>query len=391
MKITVPLGPVEVSAAGHSVFCIVLLLCANFAGSLNGQLRNPVPVPSGPGVEKVEGVAGASSYRLEWKRHFEFQSGLVPVGTADDAGTLWLITHAGPGKPEEFLIRIEPEGRLSGKFDPKLPLKPIEWVSYLSPATSGQRVGLLASIASGGQRQTFEGAFFLPMGADGLGTARRIAGPGPQFPKLVGNGTGQFIAAGDQEPLTLLKLDANGALLWRRSFSRNLVLPDVAVGPNGNTFVLSDGAGYILIQVLDEMGRLLRSKRITAKQGTVATDANSGCSILFSKGVGGKENRVYLSTLDQTMHQSDEVETPLRGRGGRTYQLISTPRGHLAVGEGPEQQQQILAEFDGSGRLIWQHAISGIFTPLMVPFKAGFYVVRDVSEGKGMDVEKYIY
>jgi hypothetical protein len=339
--------------------------------------------------QQADGTASASSYKLEWTRHFQFQSGLAPVGTADEAGTLWLITHAGPGKPEESLTKIGPDGRLSGKYDPIVPLKPIEWVGYWSVAASGHSVGLLASLVSGGRDETFEGAFFAPVAPDGLGAPKRVADRGPQFPTLIGDGAGQFIAAGDQEPLTLLKLDASGTLQWRRSFSRNLVLPTVAVGTNGNTFVLSQGGRYILLQVLDQTGRVLRSKRIAAKQGTVAVDAGLGCSVLLSKGYGGGENRVYLLSFDQMMHQSNEVETPLRGWGGRTYQLISTPRGHLTIGEGPNQQQQLIAEFDKAGKLIWQQAISADFTPLLVPFKTGFYVVSD--EGNGMSIEKYVY
>jgi hypothetical protein len=267
----------------------------------------------------------------------------------------------------------------------------MEWIGYLSPAASGRSVGLLASLVSGGQRQTFEGAFFVPVSPDGLGAPKRVAGRGPQFPALVGAGSDQFIAAGDQEPLTLLKLGATGALLWSRSFSRRLVLPTVAVGENGNIFVLSQGGLYILLQMLDPSGRVLGSRRLSARQGTVAADTGKGCSILFSKGVGGKDNRVYLATLDQTLRQVSEVETPLRGWTGRTYQLVSTPTGHLAIGEGPEQRQQIIADFDGSGRLRWQHAISAWFTPRLVPFQSGFYIVRDLLlEGRGMDVEKYL-
>ena len=86
-----------------------------------------------------------------------------------------------------------------------------------------------------------------------------------------------------------------------------------------------------------------------------------------------------------------QVETPLRGRGGRTYQLISTPHGHLIIGESPDERKQIIAEFDRSETLMWQREISAHFTPLLVPFRGGFYVVKDISEGEGMDVEKYLY
>ena len=102
------------------------------------------------------------------------------------------------------VLGIDSGGQLTANYDPQVPLKPTEWVDYLSPAASGRSIGLLASLVSGGQQQTFEGAFFVPVRPDGLGAPRRVAGRGPRFPTLIGTGSEEFIAAGDQEPLTLL-------------------------------------------------------------------------------------------------------------------------------------------------------------------------------------------
>jgi len=81
--------------------------------------------------------------------------------------------------------------------------------------------------------------------------------------------------------------------------------------------------------------------------------------------------------------------------GGRTYQLISSPHGHLIIGEGPEpnpRNKKILAGYDSSGALIWQQSISSpVQLPLLCPFRSGFYLVRGLAEGEGSDVEKYIY
>jgi hypothetical protein len=340
----------------------------------------------------------AGSYTLEWRRHYQRQVGLAPNGIADDSGTLWLITHAGPGEPGESLTRINSDGQLIGAYQPILSLSPSERVASLAPAASDRGVGLLASIASGGRDQTFEGAFFVPVGSDGLGNPVRISGRGPQIPTMIGAGGGEFLAAGDQEPLTLIKLDSTGKLLWRRAFSPRLVLPSVSIGSSGSIFVLSQGDAYILLQMLDSSGRVLRSKRISAKQGTVVADPVGGCSLLFSTLFGGSnKNKVYLMTLDRDLHELSNVQTPLVGFGGRTYQLISSPRGHLIAGEGPEPNPQkvvpkkILAEFDKSGTLIWQQSTSSLETPLLAPFRSGFYLVRELFEGKGMDVEKYAY
>jgi hypothetical protein len=339
--------------------------------------------------------AGSIPYRLEWRHHFDLRTGLVPVGTADESGTLWLITRRS-GPQDDLLTKIDSEGKFIESYNVTLPLKPIEWVSYLSPAVGGRRVGLLASLTSGGQQQTFEGAFFVPVGSDGLGNPVRIANAGPQFPTLIGAGSGQFIAAGDQEPLTLVKVDASGKVLWRRSFSSKLILPEVSIGNSGDIFVVSQGGEYILLQMLNPAGRVLRSRRIIAKQGTVVADSDGGCSILFTKGFGGNDNTVFLLTFDRVLRQLNQGETPLVGHG-RTYQLIAAPNGHVVIGESSEPRpatqipEKMMAEIDKAGKLIWQQTISSLGTPLLAPFRSGFYVVWDDLKSAGMNVEKYIY
>lgn len=371
-------------------FCAVLVL-------VYGQTVDSRSRPSAD--EQVPGaiIPSAGSYNLEWRHHFPRTAGIVPTGTSDDNGSLWLITIPGPGG--DAITKINPDGQLIADYSPVLPLNLGEWVSYLAPAASGHSVGLLASLTSGGRDQTFEGAFFLPIGADGLGVPVRIAQRGPQFSTMTGAGADEFIAAGDQEPLTLIRLDSNGKTLWRRAFSPQLVLPTISAGASGTVFVLSQGGTYILLQLLDSSGRVVRSKKISAKQGTVVADPGGGCSLLFSTRYGGEDNTVFLLTLDQTLHQLSQVETPLVGRSGRNYQLISSPHGHLVIGESPDPKPRQLvfnrtnrlAEFDRSGSLLWQQSISALVPPLLVPFRSGFYLVRELFDVKGMDIEKYVY
>ena len=234
------------------------------------QVRGATPQSPSLASPQLKRSEGAIPHKLEWRRRFQSQAVLLPVGAADESGALWLITHAGLGKPKEYVTRIDPEGNVTGNYEPQVPLNVAEWVSDLSPATSGHRAGLLASLASGGQQQTFEGAFFLPLGPNGVGAPRRVAGRGPQFPTLVGAGDGEFIAAGDQEPLTLLKLDSEGTVIWRRSFSRKLVLPAIAVSADRKILVVSQGGRYLQLQLLDAAGHLLVSKQIAAEQGLTA-------------------------------------------------------------------------------------------------------------------------
>jgi hypothetical protein len=374
----------------------VSLICFALTASSNGQTIDAPRQPRSWEQQPPKIIASAGSNRLEWRGHYQFQTGLT-VGTSDDKGTLWLITRGSPGKLEEFLTKINPEGNLVASYEPKVPLRPIESVAYLAPAASGKNVGLLASLSSGGRDQTFEGAFFFSVGPDGITSPVRIAHQGPQFPTMIAAEPDRFLVAGDQEPLTLMKLDSGGKVLWRRAFSSKLVLPVVSLGSEGLIFMLSQAGSHVLLQMLDPSGRVVRSKRLSAKQGHVTADPNGGCSVLLSRSLNAKNNPVYLISLDQNLGQLSEVTTPLEARGGRTYQVISTPRGHIVIGEGPEENQtdvaskKVIAEFDKSGGLIWQQSLSSIGTPLLVPFSSGFYLVREQFAGEGLDIEKYLY
>lgn len=341
-------------------------------------------------VNREHGFAGASSYALAWQQHFQIQTGSLPWGTAEDDGTLWLVTYK---EGQEYLTSLTPEGRLAGTYNlRRIPLRPMEWIGWLSLATSNHSTGLLASLTSGGQVQTFEGAFFVPVGRDGPGTPRRVAGQGTQWPTLIAAGLGEFLAAGDQEPLTLLKLDSKGNVLWRRSFSRRLVLPEVAVGADRKILMASQGGRYLQLQLLDDSGRALASGRIAARQGVVEPDSDGGWTLLVSKGWGGKDNKVYLTRLDSRLRQLSQVETPLCGLHGLSYQLISTPHGHVMLGESPDgQQREIVAEYERSGRLLWQQGISVPFVPRLLTFSSGFYIVNVDFPGGGVDIEKYLF
>jgi hypothetical protein len=148
--------------------------------------------------------------------------------------------------------------------------------------------------------------------------------------------------------------------------------------------------------MLDRAGHVVRSERISAKQGTVVTNPDGGCSMLVSMGFNGKDNRVYLLTLSEKLAQLNRAETPLVGWGGQSYRLINTPHGHLLVGEGPAPNPQkeipkVIAEFDRSDRPIWQQEISSDATPLLIPFRSRFYLLRNRLAGKSTDVEKYLY
>lgn len=195
-----------------------------------------------------------------------------------------------------------------------------------------------------------------------------------------------------------MKLDRGGRVLWRRSFSRRLVLPTVSVANSGAIFILSQAKHDLVLQVLDSGGRLIRSRRIAALQGTVLANSDGGCTILCSRKSHGEDNVVSLIRLDVGLRQIAEARTPLVGRGGRDYALYKSPRGFLAAGacrayinHGSDLPYAV-AEFNNSGELLWQRRLSSRHTPLLIPFGAGFYLAKEADTyGEGTDVEKFIY
>lgn len=132
-------------------------------------------------------------------------------------------------------------------------------------------------------------------------------------------------------------------------------------------------------------------------QGTVAVDEGGGCSLLISKRAGGENNAVFLVTFDEKLAEVSRIKTPLVAWRGRTYELASTHRGHVVIGEGPEpfqfgvQPKMLLAELDLSGRVLSEHRATSAAKPLLAPFQGGFYIVYLDSEVNGTNIEKYIY
>src|SRR5690348_16265396 len=81
-------------------------------------------------------VSADSSYRLQWKRRFPVESGVVPVGTSDESSTLWLMAYAGPGMPDQFLVKIDADGQSLIKYYPEIPHARDEWLTHFSLAST---------------------------------------------------------------------------------------------------------------------------------------------------------------------------------------------------------------------------------------------------------------
>lgn len=333
----------------------------------------------------LDAAAQTSPYVIEWSRVFlprqDCDIGFAPQATADQNEDLWLSCHDYL-KQANGILHFSAAGRLVDLEKPhlKLPTSLDRDSAEFFLAASRNNLGLLINFDRvEGRASYFEGAFFTRIATDGIGAPRRISGPGPWFRCIVGSPDGGFLVAGDQEPLTLIKLSASGELQWRRSFSRRLVLPDVAVTTTRESYVAARAGPSVVVQRINADGQLIRRTSFPASQATVVVDPGGGCTLMYSIFARGKQGSVFLTALNQELRRLWTEPTPFIDKTGRTYQLIRKPDGYVALGDGKGAKTTVLAGFDPSGRLVWRQRFQADFTPLLVPTVSGFYLVVPAS------------
>ena len=76
---------VEMSIRKLAGFCIVFYSAAHLCAQ--GRLGSSVE----SSTQAQEIVASAGSYTLQWRHHYERQTGLVLNGVSDDSGTLYVL------------------------------------------------------------------------------------------------------------------------------------------------------------------------------------------------------------------------------------------------------------------------------------------------------------
>ncbi len=326
-----------------------------------------------------------SPYTAAWQHTFATPHPcVVLIGAADSENVLWLFSEWFPRRLARIysLGRIDPSGKLLNSHEmhfPGLPDLPDHSGSF-SIAANGTRVGLLVTDVKleSGPSVSFEGAFFIRLDTSPAGAPEVVSGPGPQFLSLTAGPDGSFLAVGDQEPLTLVKIGLDGKPTWRRSFSARYVLPETAVASNGDIYVVAQDSVHhdLLLMRLDRNARLLRRVHLPAKQATVAASAD-GCVLMYSAGYNGPANHVFLGAYDQRLQPIWTKPTPFTGYGGRTYELIGVRGGYVAAGEADKMFSFQLVSFDRLGNTIGrEQPFDTVEPPLLIPTQSGFYIVR---------------
>jgi hypothetical protein len=194
----------------------------------------------GPFCVLLISVAFGQGVETEWTQTFRTSHpcGFSAIGTVDEHDNLWLVCpKVNGGSVIGSLLQIDSAGkmRLERELPLTLPATANGLTMDIQMASSGPTIGVLVSTTLWeGRSASFEGADFMRLRSGELMTPVRISAPGPQFIELVPYGDGEYLAGGDQEPLTLIRLRSDGTVVWRREISRKLVLPQLAAGPNGD-------------------------------------------------------------------------------------------------------------------------------------------------------------
>jgi hypothetical protein len=332
--------------------------------------------------------------RTEWTREFAtpHPCGFSPRGVVDDKDDLWLVCEGIAGRESlGSLLRVDHTGNLLAQaaLGVTLPESATGEITNVELAFNRGQIGVLLNLTrSEGRVEYFEGAFFLTLHNDALSVPSRISGPGPQFLELLPYVDRDYLAAGDQEPLTLVRFHADGAIAWRRVLSRKLALPQLAAAVNGDIYVVSQGGSRLAVHRFNSQGVILGTGSIIAKQGSVEVASNENIVVIYS--VGGVSNRVYITSLDKSLRRLWTASTPLLGKGGRTYQIMAHSDGLVGIGDAEANGMATLIGLDNSGTIIWRDSVrTRISPPRLLRTQAGFYMIS--TNLKGFEVTKQAF
>ncbi len=306
---------------------------------------------------------GQPHYDVEWIRGYgEPQFACGPdTAVVDGEGHLWVHCSGhdyGAKQPRRELFRIDGRnGALRSSVriaEILVPQRPDIWDSSRTLIAVRDRVVLLASMlhASSGRMQFSEGVYLLPMNRDGPPVS--VVPSGAQLSDVLPSHDGNLILAADQAPLSIRKINLAGATIWSRSFSKELVLPTLAVFPDGSVCATAQQqrTGLRLFR-LDPGGVVTQDLTLAAAQGTVAAGSERMCGLLYTDSFDA-ETRVWLAGYDINLGLRWRTASPIGAPAGRTYRLHALADGYLATGEvAGDRTKWILAKFSWTGRLEW--------------------------------------
>jgi hypothetical protein len=316
------------------------------------------------------------SGRTVWSHYWD--GGFPTSATVDSKGALW-ITTAYQG--DYRLLSFTPDGRRRSDIDLR-PATP----TPIPPATGGDWV--LAALPSGvvgalipykhfeGRYVFSDGAMFATLNANGVpGPARRVAISGPRVAKLVALDDGNFLALGDQGPLTVIKISPTGEVVWQRTFSDNWVLPSAAALPAGGVCIVAPETERRVLQVLwlDKLGKIIHTAQLKGTRGSAAAHEGS-CVILSAAERPDYHTNLSLTSFDAAFRTQWTFQLPQHPRSGGRLLLVALQNGYL--GHIVDNPSGVLVRIASSGRILWSLEDKKIASvKFIVPFGDDYFLV----------------
>ena len=325
-----------------------------------------------------------------WKQEIKGVTASVSDrATTDSSGDLWFISDP-LFDADPRLLHVDASGRivsvdkLPDAIHPHFPE-----VSSFALATSTQgNLGILANHSHAMGRAIYnDGADFVVLDRTKWGTPVKVAGSGPEYRALLALSDNHFLAMGDQDPMTLLRLDTAGTVEWRRRFPSKWDLDSGASLKYGAACVLSSGYGFpwMNLMELDDAGHVRSQIKFQGWNGVISADSSDSCVALYSTGsLKQKRVRFHLASFDSSLKQNWTTAMPVDSPWGGSFYLASLKDGWVVVTDSDAKSGTVLiAKYDLSGAVVWSLPDVAIPSPnLVVGAGDSFYLVYQETEDR---------
>src|SRR5581483_7076800 len=226
--------------------------------------------------------APGMSEHIIWERDFRDLSVSVSGAAAVDRdGRLWTISEY---PSSNRLLCITANGEMVVNTELPKEINPGGPTFFsLAVAPSGAVVMVARYSHAVGRAIYFDGAAFANVHPDGtLGAVRKVDGSGPEYKVLVPLSDNHFLLIGDQAPMVVRRLRADGALAWSRMLPRDWVLPSAAPLEHGAACVASpDYRRPVAHMIWIDANGIISHKVQLAANRSAAASSNGFCTVLF--------------------------------------------------------------------------------------------------------------
>jgi hypothetical protein len=307
----------------------------------------------------AQGLLAQSSASLAdhvvWERDFsQLNVSVTGAAVADSQGNLWAVSDF---RESKRLVRISADGelRLNTELPAELkPALPATTAMFKLAASKSGPVALLARYMHYVQRTVyFDGAKFSTIDGGGtFGPMRSVAGPGPEYKEFVALNDEHFLAIGDQSPMTIVRINREGAVDWRRTFPASWVLPSGAALEDGSSCIVTPiyASPQLHLIWVDKKG-VTRHQEWLAGRWSVAAGSGSACAFLLDRAPSLQHSQFFLTGYDGQFKRSWTVSVLDPAPPGTSYAIAALSDGYVvSIGV---RDGLFLAKYSFAGKLVW--------------------------------------